>query len=192
MKPRGPLALLPAILVLAACTSPQGDAATDTAEPTSDAATASEAEETAPALTTPEDIEYFRGLPDGVGGSTGAPGIGWSSDGSQLYVTTYGSSSCPELPVEITVGETGASVVLSTVGGVVCTMDLAPTTTVIDTPNLPSDIATAVELGDHGTAELPPAADPISYGWVPEASNDENDSSDDGDSDDEAPPESDE
>ncbi|MDQ0576482.1 hypothetical protein [Agromyces albus] len=85
----------------------------------------------------------------------GEPVAAWVGQGAQLAVTIWGSSSCPQVGRNITVvepageGNTVAIDLVERPEDEVCTMDLAPYTTVFWTP---VDVTTTeplrVEVGD--------------------------------------------
>jgi hypothetical protein len=114
-----------------------------------------------------------RGLPDGVEGTMDSPaGAGWSPETGLLYVVTFGSSSCPTL-AEAQAAEDGEAVAVTLVpppANVACTMDYAPTTTVVAVPD-GSDTGEplTVTLGDKGDVEVQPRATegaPGEMAWV--------------------------
>lgn len=164
-----------AALALTACTPPYGDRDRDPA-PTPEESV-SPSEDPSPAGT-PESAggevglgETTRGVPDGVdegtAGESSVAGVGWSSDGATLYVTTFGSSSCPLVPTDLTAGGGTITIEVTMTGGAVCTMDFVPSTTAIDAPEgIPTTEAHTVTIDDVGSTELPAAADPIAYAWI--------------------------
>lgn len=167
-----------AVVALAACTPPQGEsvggASSPTATVTADATATAEATVTATPTGSaivgiPEGVEYAVGLPTGVTDppAEAVAGAGWSTDGSQLYVTVFGSSSCPTVATGFEATGSTVTVELAEASGVVCTADFVPTTTTLNAPGLDLDgTAVDVAIGDLGTAAVPAAADPISFGWV--------------------------
>lgn len=177
------LAAAVAALSLTACTSPQGDAGAPTAsasaEPTSSATASAEPTGSATAggsgtadasgiTNLPDGVTFVRGLPDGTDQPADAvAGVGWSSDGTQLFVTTFGSSTCPLVATGLEADGTGVTVELTQAGGAVCTMDLAPATTTLDAPSGVSTTAeTPVTIGELGSASVPAAASPVAMGWI--------------------------
>ncbi|WP_125773129.1 hypothetical protein [Antribacter gilvus] len=144
--------------------SPSPEASTgggDEASP-SPTATSSGAEAPVDAAAMPlEPGATGRGLPDGVPGSMDSPaGAAWSPEEGLLYVVTYGSSSCPSLaePEATADGGTVTVSLLPPKDGM-CTMDWAPTTTVVAVPAGTDEAApVSMVLGTHGTVEVPPRA----------------------------------
>lgn len=168
-----------AALALTACTPPYGDRDPHGTPSTEDSSTASPSPsgDTRPTDSTETNGgseglgETTMGTPEGVDGSAGAAdaaaGAGWSSDGATLYVTTFGSSSCPRVPAEITAADGTIEIVLVASGGAVCTQDYVPATTAVPAPaGVPTTITQTVTITDIGSTDLPPAADPIAYGWI--------------------------
>lgn len=115
--------------------------------------------------------EVTRGVPDGIdeaGSVDAVGGVGWSSDGATLYVTTFGSSTCPGVASDIVAEDGTLTIEITMTGGAVCTMDYVPTTTAVPAPaGVPTAITQTAVLQDLGSVELAPAADPIAYAWVP-------------------------
>jgi hypothetical protein len=100
-----------------------------------------------------------RGLPQGVAESMdSAAGVAWSPEPGLLYVVTYGSSSCPSIAeAEATAADAGVTVTLLPPDPGMCTMDWAPTTTVVAVPaGTDETVPMTVVLGEHGTVEVPP------------------------------------
>lgn len=187
-------AILPAVLV--ACTPPDGNRSTqETATPvpteSSTATGDSESEESestesestesegsdgesgAVGSVTPEDT-YAQGLPAGVSEApeSATAGASWSADGSELYVVTFGSSSCPLVAQSVQESTDGAlEVTLVETGGAVCTMDYTPTTTTVsDLGEVDPSAEHEVTLGELGALTLPAASDSVSMTWVSEDS----------------------
>ncbi|WP_454296276.1 hypothetical protein [Salana multivorans] len=168
-----------AALALTACTPPYGDRDPHGTPTPEDSATPSPSPsgDTRPTDSTETDGgdeglgETTLGTPDGVDPSAGAAdaaaGVGWSSDGATLYVTTFGSSSCPNIPSDLTAADGTIEITLTTSGGAVCTMDYVPATTAIPAPEgVPTTITQTMTIADVGSTDLPPAADPIAYAWI--------------------------
>ena len=109
-------------------------------------------------------ISYTRGLPPGVvlaPSPSQVPAVSWAEPGRRVYVTTFGSGSCPELPQRISAqGRHRVSITTATrlpANDEVCTLDLAPTTsTVTVPPGIDVSISVDVEV-DGKTVRLPPA-----------------------------------
>jgi len=82
------------------------------------------------------NVTATKGLPPTVTptDTTGASLVGWQSAG-RLYVVTYGSSTCPRVPVDVAVA-TGNRLTIATkpTSDGPCTMDFGPSTSVIDAP----------------------------------------------------------
>lgn len=188
-------AILPAVLV--ACTPPDGNRSTqETATPVpTESSTAtgdsesesgsaesestesesggSDGESGAVGSVTPEDT-YAQGLPAGVSEApeSATAGASWSEDGSELYVVTFGSSSCPLVAQSVQESTDGAlEVTLVETGGAVCTMDYTPTTTTVsDLGEVDPSAEHEVTLGELGALTLPAASDSVSMTWVSEDS----------------------
>ncbi len=168
------------VLVLAACARPTdpgapGTPPEETVPPTEDApgstgpsAPASDwaGVELAPGV-------LVRGLPDGVESTADSPaGAAWTPDAGLLYVITYGSSSCPTTAGPQAVDDSGTVVVtlVPPPADAICTMDYAPTTSVVGAPDgADTGAPLSVRLGDAGTVEVAPRAAPGEPGpaaWV--------------------------
>lgn len=181
-----PLSLLfPLVLVgtLAACTPPDGGRSAESAATPSPgetvtldpgSGTAVEPEEGATEGSSglegvPDGVEVARGLPVGAADAPveAIAGAAWSSSGADLYVTTVGSSSCPTVATALEAEGEVLHVTLTQVGGAVCTMDMAPTTTTLPAP-VGFDTAkdATAQLGDLGEVTVPAAADPAAVGWL--------------------------
>jgi hypothetical protein len=158
-----------ALLLLTACAqevdSPGGASAS--AEPTSsESASPGPSETSSGGLPLATDIALEpgrsgRGLPEGVPGSMdSSAGAAWSPEAGLVYVVTYGSSSCPSIAeAEATAGDAGVTVTLLPPAAEMCTMDWAPTTTVVAVPaGTDETVPLTVVLGEHGTVEVPPRA----------------------------------
>lgn len=171
-----PLALAGA---LAACTPPQGTSvATSEAAATAESSASAESSTTATPTTQPtSDGPAIEGVPDGVTFVTGLPtgvtaadgavaGAGWSSDGTELFVTTIGSTSCPLVAISYEATDGRITVETTQAGGAVCTQDSTPTTTTFAAPGEPAAADVVVVVGELGEVTVPVAADPIAYGWI--------------------------
>ena len=113
-------------------------------------------------------VAHVRGLPPGVSEpppGTAAPGVlksfaTWAAS-HEIYVTTWGSSSCPKLPTSV--HAKGAHRVQISTAGIslhkgenACTNDLAPTTSTVALPPSISDTAALVVTIDGTPTELGP------------------------------------
>ena len=114
-----------------------------------------------------------RGLPAGVEGTMDSPaGVGWTPETGLLYVVTYGSSSCPTLAEAEATGQGEAIeiVLVPPPADAMCTMDYAPTTTVVAVPDgADTGAPLTVTLGDRGKVEVEPRAsdgEPGGIAWV--------------------------
>lgn len=167
------------VLAIAACAQPTDPGAPSS--PTEDAVPPTE-DTPAPAPSVParswdgvtrEPGVVVRGLPDGVEGTTDSPaGAAWAPEAGLLYVVTYGSSSCPTT-AEPRAAHDGGAVVVTLVPppeDAICTMDYAPTTSVVGVPaGADTGEPVTVRLGEHGTVELAPRPGPVDPGppaWV--------------------------
>lgn len=103
---------------------------------------------------------WARGLPTAVPSPAEArAGAAWTAQDGVLYVFTWGSSSCPAVAQSpaTTDGSGVAVAFVPTAPDVMCTMDLAPTTSVVAVPQGADDGADlTVRLGDLGTVVVPP------------------------------------
>ncbi|GAA1848518.1 hypothetical protein [Myceligenerans crystallogenes] len=113
-----------------------------------------------------------RGLPPGLKGSTSSTaGAAWSPEAGLVYVVTNDSSSCPIIAEPNATAEGGEIVVglLPRRDGM-CTMDFAPTTSVVELPGDVADgSAVTLRLGDQGSVDLPAretAGEPGAIAWV--------------------------
>ena len=96
-------------------------------------------------------------------------GAGWSVDGTELYVVTFGSSSCPTVANEITVVE-GASLAVELIetGGAVCTADYSPTTSTVAVPDgIDNAVPQVLTIGELGEVTVPPATGGVVVAWRP-------------------------
>lgn len=168
-------------LTLAACASGEGasgDDASDGTAPSSPTPTAS-----SPAPRPPiDDVTLAAGavgdgLPAGTEepDATGVPGAGWTAEDGLLYVVTYGSSTCPLVAEpDATVSASGSVVVTFVpLPDSPCTMDLVPTTSVVEVPSeVDAAAPVAVDLGEAGTVDVEPrpsagTAGPIAWAAPP-------------------------
>ncbi|MDM7853473.1 hypothetical protein [Cellulomonas alba] len=157
------------VLALAACAGSSGEpAASGTPAPTPAAPTTRAAIDDVPLAGGASGA----GLPPGAeAGSMGGPGAGWTAQDGLLYVVTYGSSTCPIL-AESPATSTGTTLVvtLTSPSSGPCTMDLAPTTSVVAVPDAVDESAPVrVDLGHDQVVTVAPrpaagAAGPIA--WV--------------------------
>lgn len=79
-------------------------------------------------------IEQYRGAPPGARGGDETTAVVMRDEGT-IHVTTMGSSSCPAVPIDVTIID---GVVVVTVGiesDGPCTADYSPTTSVIAIPD---------------------------------------------------------
>lgn len=97
-------------------------------------------------------------LPEALGQfpSDAVAGAARTSDASLIMVVTTGSSTCPQI------ADTPATEVDGTIDitfaepdNQACTMDLVPTTTVVELPASTADTDLRVKIGDWGTVTLP-------------------------------------
>ena len=115
-------------------------------------------------------VAHVRGLPPGISeppAGAAAPGVlkpfaTWA-ESHEIYVTTWGSSSCPKLPTSV--HAKGAHRVQISTAGIslhsgdnACTNDLAPTTSTVRLPAAISDTAALVVTIDGTPTELGPRA----------------------------------
>ncbi|MBO3089856.1 hypothetical protein [Cellulomonas dongxiuzhuiae] len=84
----------------------------------------------------------FPGAPEGV--AEGETAVVAGDDARHLQVVTYGSSTCPVVPTDVT-WDAGAGTLRITLTGpgalATCTMDLVPTTSVVALPDDAPDAA---------------------------------------------------
>lgn len=111
----------------------------------------------------PAVVRHFRGLPSGyamptceVGGARRDPPCAAWAHPHLLYVTTWGSSSCPNLPTSVVVERPNlVSIAINGQSlyppGTVCTADIALTTAVVRLPALVNS-STVVNVEINGTA----------------------------------------
>lgn len=115
-----------------------------------------------------------RGLPPGLEGSTSSSaGAAWSPEPGLVYVVTNDSSSCPII-AEPTATAEGDEIVVGLLPrrDGMCTMDFAPTTSVVQLPDDVEDgSAVTLRLGDQGTVELAARATPGEAGAIAWVSN---------------------
>jgi len=93
----------------------------------------------------------FPGAPEGA--TEGETAVVAGDDARHLQVVTYGSSTCPVLPTDITWDADAQTVSITLTGPDttdVCTMDLVPTTSVVALPDDAPDAAgLTVEVEGH-------------------------------------------
>lgn len=171
-----PLAAL--VLTLAACTPPQGTSGSNPEPSQSTSPSASSSPSASPETGgsganqgADVDAVFAQGLPPGVSEQTpDTPGgAGWSVDGTELYVVTFGSSSCPTVANEITVVE-GASLAVELIetGGAVCTADYSPTTSTVAVPDgIDNAVPQVLTIGELGEVTVPPATGGVVVAWLP-------------------------
>ena len=80
-------------------------------------------------------IEQYAGGPPGAGGDGTEPTAVVMMDEKTIHVTTMGSSSCPAVPVDVTIIDGVVVVSVDSDSAGACTADLAPTTSVIELPH---------------------------------------------------------
>jgi hypothetical protein len=126
------------VMTAGACADSTGSGGGDTE--TTSTPSASESPTVAPAIAdvTPEAGAVGSGIPGDATPpeSDGAPGAGWTADDGLLYVVTFGSSTCPIVAEpEATLTEGSVEVTFSDAPEGPCTMDLVPTTSVVQVPD---------------------------------------------------------
>ncbi|UZN03913.1 hypothetical protein [Cellulomonas sp. S1-8] len=129
-------------LLLAGCASSEEPGAQDTGM--DDTATADPAESAAPAEIPNVAETMFPGAPDGVEGDGTTVHAG--DDPRQLLVVTFGSSTCPVLPTDVMWDATAEVLQIELTDNEAyadraCTMDMAPTTSVVALPDEAPDAA---------------------------------------------------
>ncbi|WP_179951047.1 hypothetical protein [Xylanimonas oleitrophica] len=170
------------VAVLTACATPSGaggaaaddgvEAAPDPAAPTGEATPAPTGQLPLAEGMPLEAGAAGRGLPAGVEGSAESPaGAAWTAEDGLLYVVTYGSSSCPALTEPRATGDaTALTVQVLPPDPGMCTMDWAPTTSVVAVPEgADGGEPVTVHLGDKGSVEVAPRPAPGETGpvaWV--------------------------
>lgn len=91
---------------------------------------------TTPSAPATPTVSHTKGLPPSVTitDTSGQSVVGWLGAG-QMYLVTYGSSTCPRLPTSVTAAA-GNRLTITTARSSdgPCTMDLGPTTSVVDVP----------------------------------------------------------
>lgn len=145
-------------LLLAACASNADPGAQETPTPPAPSATASADDDLDGAPTPAPAVATVRpGAPDGVEGEEVAVVAGESP--RELQVVTFGSSTCPVVPTDVT-WDADASTLRITLSGTdeytrPCTMDLVPTTSVVTLPDdAPDASGLTVDVGE-GTTVVP-------------------------------------
>jgi hypothetical protein len=104
-------------------------------------------------------VRYYQGVPPGVTPAFRDDAV-WMT-GGRMAVVTYGSSSCPALPIRLDVSaNNNLKVTVNPLSSGPCTADLAPTTSVIEIPKA-LDITRGVTVtitgdGYGATVTLPP------------------------------------
>lgn len=120
------------------------------------------------------DTEPFRGLPPGVEDQLSASGTDDTSGGAgyadvdgYLWVVTYGSSSNPDLPVDVQAVDQTITLEISNIPDSVSTMDFVPTTSTVAIPDEVSlDEPIEVVFADRGVLTLDPTAEER-FVWLP-------------------------
>jgi hypothetical protein len=103
-------------------------------------------------------VTATKGLPPSVTptDTTGASLVGWQGAG-RLYVVTYGSSTCPRVPTNVSVAAGNQLTITTTpTSAGPCTMDFGPSTSVIDAPTGLDDTKPLQVTIDGGTLTVPP------------------------------------
>jgi hypothetical protein len=104
------------------------------------------------------NVTPTKGLPPSVTptDTMGASLVGWESAG-RLYVVTYGSSTCPRVPVSMSVA-TGnqLTIVTKPTSDGPCTMDFGPSTSVVDAPTGLDDSKPLQVTVDGVASTVPP------------------------------------
>lgn len=77
--------------------------------------------------------DHSVGVPTGSAGAFGVDALGVDA-GGRIVVVTWGSSSCPRLPVRVGLDGTGRLQVTTAGATSDCTTDLAPTTSTVAAP----------------------------------------------------------
>ncbi|MGG7507170.1 hypothetical protein [Plantibacter sp. YIM 135249] len=92
--------------------------------------------------------------------SANTPVAVWTTDGTSIALTTFGSSSCPAAPTKVeVVSATKLSMPLKATGGEVCTADFAPHTYEIPKPDgIDASKSITIDFGHTLTATLAPAS----------------------------------
>lgn len=105
----------------------------------------------------------YAGTPPGSSAGdefTDTPTAVWLGDGKTIALTTFGSSTCPNAPVSVSVVDaTNLKIELKQQGGEVCTADIAPHTYELPKPGgLDATKPVAIDLGNATTITLAPAS----------------------------------
>ena len=104
------------------------------------------------------NVTATKGLPPTVTptDTMGTSLVGWEGPG-RLYVVTYGSSTCPRVPVSVTAA-TGNRLAITTkpTSDGPCTMDFGPSTSVIDAPQGLDDTMPVQVTIDGVAVTVPP------------------------------------
>lgn len=145
------------VLLLVGCASSADPGAQESSTPTASGPSASaEPDDDVDGAPTPAPAvaTVSPGAPDGVTAEDVAVVAG--DDPRELQVVTFGSSTCPVVPTDVT-WDDGASVLRITLSGPEeysrpCTMDLVPTTSVVTLPDdAPDASGLTVDVGDGST-----------------------------------------
>lgn len=114
------------------------------------------------------------GLPgdDTTTDENSALGAGWTGTGTDLYVVTYGSSTCPRL-AEPEAELDGSTVVVTFRAETdrPCTMDYVPSTSVVGVPDsIDPTSPVTVEFSGIGVVQVPPLGESGAgaFGWFVE------------------------
>lgn len=79
-------------------------------------------------------IDQYRGAPPGAGNGMESTALVMMGEGT-IHVTTMGSSTCPSVPVDMTIVDGDIVVTVDTDSEGACTADLGPTTSVVELPH---------------------------------------------------------
>lgn len=103
-------------------------------------------------------VSHTKGLPPSITitDTSGQSVVGWLGAG-QMYLVTYGSSTCPRLPTSVTAAA-GNRLTITTAptSDGPCTMDFGPTTSVVDVPQGISDTQPVQVTVDGVASTVPP------------------------------------
>lgn len=137
-------------LLLAGCASSADPGAQETSSPPTPSASATPDDLDGAPTPAPAVATVRPGAPDGVTGEDVAVVAG--DDPRELQVVTFGSSTCPVVPTDVT-WDGDAGVLRITLSGPTeytrpCTMDLVPTTSVVELPaDAPDAHGLSVDVG---------------------------------------------
>jgi hypothetical protein len=81
-----------------------------------------------------EPIETI-GVESSNGGPAGSPRVGWIDEGERIFITTYGSGSCPTVPTALHVTDGQLVVGVTDTTARACNENLAPASYVIQVPS---------------------------------------------------------